>query len=135
MKNTTPYILNNTFNNSFLKNKVTVSLSIMCLFVLTTVFSSYKIEAEPFNENLLKSNTQKNITASITYRTVHPFKEKQAILLNSKHSYAIFSPVTRTIENQTVNNFSSESNKPSFYQASFFEKAMRFNDTLQTWVN
>lgn len=138
MKNIKVYILKNSFKSSLLlNNKGKVSFSFVCLLLFIIAFSSTTIEAEPIS-NIIKQahvqNSYKVNTASVTYRTVHSFHDKKRLTAKSNNNYVIFSPDAMKSESNIAYPYRIKNNTKSFYTANFFEKAMRFNDTLQTWV-
>lgn len=139
MKNTKLYMLKNSLDSciNLIKSKRKVSFTFFGLLLLMTVFSSPKIEAESMTHIIQQAqlnNHHKVSTASVTYRTVHSFHDKKRLTVKSKNNYVVFSPKIIKPESNISYLYSDQAYKKSFYTASFFEKAMRFNDTLQTWV-
>lgn len=116
------------------KKKVTLPLSFICLFIVIAALASHKIEAGPIHKQVTPNSTfiKHKATASVTYQTIRPFHEKQQVVITTAHKYVIFSPKAIQPEQSYLPTDNNQST--SFYDVSFFEKAMLFNDKLQTLI-
>lgn len=143
----------NPIINSLLKTNAMISIVILGLLITVFFLSNY-VKATPSDKASTKVEIKKHrldskVTAlstqslktkndsqqrvNLSYRTVLPFHEKKKNTANKHVDYVIFSPKKEL--SAPYYRYVHKRNVKTFSDITFFEKAMLFNDKLQTWVN
>ena len=148
MMNTKMYILKGTT----IKTNAIISFGCIIVFIIMSFFS-YNAQAEPSDNATIKHDIKKKLlnskikplstqslktinntqqSANVTYRTVLSSHEKKNTV-KTNTDYVIFSPEKELPT--PYYRYVHKRNVKTFSDITFFEKAMLFNDKLQTWVN